>query len=113
MNPPPIDHQLRAERHNKRTAKRFPLFAAAGVLHEVVQPWTAQSVERMVDGYQERMTAFRRQQHADGARMRGQVMGAIGPEATLELDRRFARTYPHKSEYFAEFWRQEHGRLLP
>lgn len=106
-----IDAQTRAERHNKRTAKRFPLFAAGGVLHEVVEPWTSDSVREMEDVYQERTTAFRRQQYADGARMRNDVLLGIGPVATRSLDRFFARTYPHKGEYFCEFWRKQLARL--
>lgn len=106
-----LDYQTRAERHNRRTAKRFPLFASAGVLAEVVKPWTAESVERMVDDYQDAVTQTRRAGYRRGAELRAQAAELATPEFIHALDRAFARTYPHKPEYWCDYW-AKHLRIL-
>jgi hypothetical protein len=100
-----LDYQTRADRHNKRVAQRFPLFAAGGVLHEVVKPWTADTVEDMETSYRERTIADRRAMYARGAAYRRKAAARMTPDELREHDRRFARTYPHKPEYWADFWR--------
>lgn len=101
-----IDAQTRADRHNKRTAKRFPLFATAGVLEQVLEPWTARTVEDMQTSYRERTVADRRAMYARGAAYRRQAAERMTPDELREHDRRFARTYPHKPEYWADYWRE-------
>jgi hypothetical protein len=101
-----LDYQTRAERHNRRVAKRFPLFAAAGVLEQVVEPWTAQTVGDLETTYRERTIADRRATYALGALLRRQAAERMTPDELREHDRRFARTYPHKPEYWADFWRE-------
>jgi hypothetical protein len=101
------DAQTRADRHNRRVAKRFPLFAATDTLTQVVEPWTAQTLVDLERTYRERTIADRRAMYATGAAYRRQAAERMTPDELREHDRRFARTYPHKPEYWADFWRRQ------
>lgn len=106
-----LDYQTRADRHNKRTAKRFPLFAAGGVLHEVVKPWTADSLAEIAEEHECRTREYRRAAYAHGAELRDLCVAMLPPDEMHALDRRFARAYPHKGEYFADFWWRQFRRI--
>ncbi len=93
----------KAARANKRNAKRYPLFAQANLLDQVVAPVTAASVQENWQRADERMRLWDEKQAARLQQLR-EALRTVGEDvyrAAYERLQMTARTFPHVlgSEY--------------
>lgn len=94
-----------AQQKNKRLAQRYPLFAQAGILDQVVEPASADKfIDSMERARVRHIEQDIRQLH-QAAEMRAHVGRIVGTEELARLDERRA-IYPPTPEYTADYWRR-------
>ena len=96
-----------ADKRNKRAEAQNPLFAAAGILHEVVHVWTPEDVRQEHEEHQAKLAEGERRMLERAQRMRKDFAALVSPEQLAEADRQWAESQmPKVGAYECEYWRK-------
>ena len=75
-------YQRLADKRNKRAEQNHPLFAQAGLLHEVAHIWTAGDVKREIEGYAAKLERGRQETMQKAQQLR-QEYGELAARRSL------------------------------
>lgn len=105
-------YQRLAEKRNRRAEQNHPLFAHAGLLHEVTRIWTADDVRREIEGNAARMERLQAETVQRARELREEFGELAGPEELAKADAyrqaRVERWGDMGPAYEADYW---HGLL--
>lgn len=79
-------YQRLAEKRNKRAEQNHPLFAHAGLLHEVAHIWTAEDVRREIEGYAAKLERGRQEMLQRAQQLRAEFAALAGSEELAKAD---------------------------
>ena len=100
-------YQRLADKRNKRAAERNPLFAFAGMLHEVAHMWTVEDVRREFEAQREALEEHARQMGDRAQQLRVAFAGFATERQLAEADRRWTESKtPKEAVYECEYWRR-------
>lgn len=105
-------YQRLADKRNKRAEQNHPLFAQAGLLHEVAHIWTAGDVKREIEGYAAKLERGRQETLQKAQQLRQEFGELAGPEELAKADA-YRREWLERwgdmgPAYEADYW---HGLL--
>ena len=102
-------YQRLAEKRNLRAGQNHPLFAHAGLLHEVARIWTAEDVRREIEGYAAKLEQTGKEMLQRAQRLREEFGVLAGPEELAKADAywqaRVERWGDKGPAYECEYWR--------
>jgi len=101
-----------ADKRNKRAEANHPLFAYAGLLHEVTRIWTAEDVRREIEGYAAKLEQTGKEMLQRAREWREEFGVLAGPEEFAKADAywqaRVERWGDMGPAYECDYW---HGLL--
>lgn len=95
-----------AVRLNKKTANKYPLFEAAGILEKQTPEEIEARYSKHNNDYAQKMIAMWNSNAKEAAERVRQVAAIIPEEKLKELEAYRVRTFPHEAEYDLSFWKK-------